>query len=130
MRCLLANPEPSASGPSAEVGPRRSNSPFSGLELTKIAAGSEVSLWTDSVAKIPKGAAANFPPKNEKERQSPINRASNPLPESPVSLAHGDVVPHIIIRSSRLGPENLSPMPKKNFCNTIGPKADATALRN
>jgi hypothetical protein len=32
------------------------------------------------------------------KRQSPINRASNALPESPVSLALGDVVPHIIIQ--------------------------------
>jgi hypothetical protein len=34
-------------------------------------------------------------------RQS-TNAASNPLPESPVSLARGGVVPHIIIRSPRL----------------------------
>src|SRR6266436_3101128 len=35
-------------------------------------------------------------------QSSPINAASNPLPESPVSLTYGGVVPHIIIRSSRL----------------------------
>jgi hypothetical protein len=32
----------------------------------------------------------------------PINAALNPLPESPVSLADGGVVPHMIIRSSPL----------------------------
>jgi hypothetical protein len=34
--------------------------------------------------------------KERNKRQSPINRASNALPESPVSLALGDVVPHIM----------------------------------
>jgi hypothetical protein len=34
--------------------------------------------------------------KKQKMRKSPINVASNPLPESPVSLAHGSVVPHVI----------------------------------
>jgi hypothetical protein len=33
---------------------------------------------------------------------SPLFRASNPLPESPVSLAHDDVVLHIVIQPSRL----------------------------
>jgi hypothetical protein len=46
-------------------------------------------------------AGLNFREKQNK-RQSPINAASNPLPESPVRLARGGVVPHIILRSSRL----------------------------
>jgi hypothetical protein len=37
-----------------------------------------------------------------KERQSPIDRASNPLPGSPVSLARDDVVTHIVVQPSRL----------------------------
>ena len=56
----------------------------------------------DSVAKVPKGAAAKFFAKERNKRQSPINAASNPLLESPVSLAHGGVAPHIIFRSPRL----------------------------
>jgi hypothetical protein len=35
-------------------------------------------------------------------RQSPIDRASNALQESPVSLALGDMVTHIIIQSLHL----------------------------
>jgi hypothetical protein len=37
-------------------------------------------------------------------------------------LAHGGVVPHIIIRSRAHGSENLRPVPQKDFCNTIGTK--------
>src|ERR1700704_5609606 len=43
-----------------------------------------------------------FSAERRNKQPAPINAASNPLAESPVSLAHGGVVPHIIIRSSRL----------------------------
>jgi hypothetical protein len=46
--------------------------------------------------------SVRFPAKVRKERLSPINSASNPLPESPASLVHVDVVPQIAIQSSRL----------------------------
>src|SRR5258705_5230616 len=39
--------------------------------------------------------------KERNKRQSPLDRAANPLPESPVSLACGDVVPHIVVQSPR-----------------------------
>jgi hypothetical protein len=57
----------------------------------------------------------------EKTKQATIadQCASNPLPESPVSLTHGGVVPHIIIRSSRLRLGEFESHAAKDFCNTI-----------
>jgi hypothetical protein len=52
--------------------------------------------------KSPKRRSGQFSAKERNKRQSPINRASNALPESHVSLALGDVVPHIIIQSLRV----------------------------
>src|SRR3979411_2205149 len=49
-----------------------------------------------------KRRSGQFLAKERNERQSPINTASNPLRESPVSLARGDLFPHIIIQSPRL----------------------------
>src|ERR1700704_5627141 len=46
--------------------------------------------------------SGQFLAKERNERQSPINTASNPLRESPVRLARGDLSPHIIIQSPRL----------------------------
>ena len=63
----------------------------------------------DKVRKVPivlqkskKALCDQFSAKGRNKRQSPINATSNPSPKSPVSLSYGDVVPHIIIRSSRL----------------------------
>jgi hypothetical protein len=53
------------------------------------------------------------------KRQSPFDRAANPLPESPVSLACGDVVPTSLFNRRAHASENLRPMPQKDFCNTI-----------
>src|SRR6266404_4609409 len=39
--------------------------------------------------------------KERNKRESPLDRAANPLPESPASLACGDVVPHIVVQSPR-----------------------------
>jgi hypothetical protein len=61
------------------------------------------------VAKVPKGTAANFPPKNETKRQSPINAGSDPLSESPVSLAHDGAIPTLLFDRRTYGSENLSP---------------------
>jgi hypothetical protein len=52
----------------------------------------------------------------------PVNAASNPLPESPVSLARGGVAPTLFDRRA-YGPENLGTTQQKDFCNTIGQKA-------
>src|SRR4030081_3498024 len=49
-----------------------------------------------------KRRSGQFLAKERTERESPINTASNPLRESPVSLARGDLSPHIIIQSPRL----------------------------
>src|ERR1700716_687936 len=49
-----------------------------------------------------KRRSGQFLAKERNERESPINTASNPLRESPVSLARGDLSPHIIIQSPRL----------------------------
>jgi hypothetical protein len=56
----------------------------------------------DIVAKVPKGAAKNFPPKKDTGDNRRSKRLSNALPESPVSLGLGDMIPHIIIRSLHL----------------------------
>src|SRR3982075_2695441 len=49
-----------------------------------------------------KRRSGQFLAKERNERESPINTASNPLRESPVSLARGDLAPHIIIQSPRI----------------------------
>jgi hypothetical protein len=53
------------------------------------------------------------------KQKFPINASSNPLPESPVSLSHGRVVPHVIIRSSHLWLGEFESHAAKDFCNTI-----------
>src|SRR5271155_2608248 len=52
--------------------------------------------------KSPKRRRGKFSAKERNKRPSPINRASNTLPESPVSLSLCDVVPHILIQSLHL----------------------------
>jgi hypothetical protein len=49
--------------------------------------------------KSPKKGSGYFPAKERSKRESPINRASGALPESPVRFALGDVVPRILIQS-------------------------------
>src|ERR1700716_229088 len=49
-----------------------------------------------------KRRSGQFLAKERNERESPINTASNPLRKSPMSLARGDLSPHIIIQSPRL----------------------------
>jgi hypothetical protein len=51
-----------------------------------------------------------IPGKEDKERQLPIDRASNPLPGSPVCLAHDDVVTSLFNRRA-CGSDNLRPEP-------------------
>jgi hypothetical protein len=54
--------------------------------------------------------------KEDKERQLPIDRASNPLPGSPVCLAHDDVVTSLFNRRA-CGSDNLRPTAQKDFCH-------------
>ena len=60
----------------------------------------QLPILADIVAKVPKGAAVDFSPKNE----TSDNRRSMALQTryQSVSLALGDVVPHIIIQSLHL----------------------------
>ena len=66
-----------------------------------------------------KRRSGQFLAKERNERQSPINTASNPLRESPVSLARGDLSPTSLFNRRVYGAENLSPTSKKDFCNDI-----------
>jgi hypothetical protein len=73
-----------------------------------------------------------FSAKRRNKRQSPINAGSNPLPESPVSLARGGVAPYMIIRSSRLRLGEFEPHAAKrllqhyrHFSDLIGLADDA-----
>src|SRR3979490_651235 len=76
-----------------------------------------------------KRRSGQFLAKERNQRQSPINTASNPLRESPVSLARGDMSPHIIIQSPRLrGGEFESHLQKRLF-QQYQQKADMTASR-
>src|SRR6476659_11088533 len=63
-------------------------------------------VWLDPgitpCCKRPKTPRGKFSAKERNKRQSPVNAASGPLSESPVSLEPDSVVPHVIIRSSRL----------------------------
>jgi hypothetical protein len=69
----------------------------------------------------------------EKTKQATITDAgSNPLPESPVSLARGGVAPYMIIRSSRLRLGEFEPHAAKrllqhyrHFSDLIGLADDA-----
>src|SRR6201998_2501254 len=52
--------------------------------------------------KSPKRRSRQFLAEKRNKRQSPVDRASNPIPESPTSLARCGVVPHVVIQSSHL----------------------------
>jgi len=78
----------------------------------------------DSVAKVPKGHAANFPPKNEisdnRRSMQPQTRCRNRLCVwRPTALS-----PTLLFDRRAYGSKNLSRMPQKDFCNTIALKAD------
>src|SRR5216683_420805 len=68
----------------------------------------------------------------EKTKQATIadQCASNPLPESPVSLTHGGVVPHIIIRSSRLRLGEFESHAAKRLLQHYLPKANLAEYRD
>jgi hypothetical protein len=66
--------------------------------------------------------------KGRNNRQSRINAASNPLPESPVSLSHGGVVPHIIIQSLRLRLGEFESHAAKRLLQQNLPEADNRAM--
>src|SRR5216684_917943 len=61
-------------------------------------------LLADTVAKLPKSRATNFPQIDQTSRKSPTDVSSRPLPKSPVSSSQDNVVPQIIIRSPYVRP--------------------------
>ena len=73
-----------------------------------------------------KRRSGQFLAKERNERESPINTASNPLRESPVSLARGDLSPHIIIQSPRLRGGEFESHLQKRLLQQYLPKAEAT----
>src|SRR3982074_1018154 len=73
-----------------------------------------------------KRRSGQFLAKERTERESPINTASNPLRESPVSLARGDLSPHIIIQSPRLRGGEFESHLQKRLLQQYLPKAEAT----
>ena len=84
----------------------------------------DVRYWRDCVAKLQKGAAANFPPKNEnsdnRRLMGPQTRYQNRLRVWRMTTWS----PASIFKRRACGPENLSPVPAKEFCNTIGGEAE------
>jgi hypothetical protein len=91
--------------------------------------GSNGSCW-QIVLQSPKKSCGGISAEGRNKRQSPSNATSNPLAESPVSLAHGGVVAHTIIRSSRLRIGEFEFMPQKDFCNTIGHKGHNVVIQS
>ena len=80
--------------------------------------------------KSPKTRTGQFSAKARNKRQSPINTASNALPESPVSLALGDVVPHIIIQSLHLRGGEFESHLAKRLLQQYLPNPDITDAAN
>ena len=78
--------------------------------------------------KSPKRRSGQFPAKERNKRQSPINRASNTLPESPVSLALGDVVPRVIIQSLHVRAGEFESHLPKRLLQQYLPEGDMAAL--
>src|SRR4030081_3367592 len=80
--------------------------------------------------KSPKRRSGQFLAKERNERESPINTASNPLRESPVSLARGDLSPHIIIQSPRLRGGEFESHLQKRLLQQYRPTTDSCAAAN
>jgi hypothetical protein len=80
---------------------RFERSHFSGSQGAKPESRPRVNFAFDTVAKLRKCRATNFP---RKDKQATIadQCSLNPVTEIACELAHGGVVPHIIVRSSRL----------------------------
>src|SRR6266404_3544296 len=88
-------------------------------------------VWLDPgitpCCKSLKRRSGQFLAKERNERQSPINTASNPLRESPVSLARGDLSPHIIIQSPRLRGGEFESHLQKRLLQQYPPTPDLAA---
>jgi hypothetical protein len=91
--------------------------------------GSPVALQVTAIAKVPKGAGAIFRQKRKK-RKSPINVASNLLPESPVSLAHGGEVHHVIFNRRAYSSRIRVPSRKKTFATLSDQKRFSSRYGN
>src|SRR5258705_1126700 len=64
------------------------------------------------------------------KRKSPLDRAANPLPESPVSLACGDGVPHIVIQSPRPRLGEFETLAAKRLLQHYLPLAEVALIRS
>src|SRR6266851_4370020 len=89
------------------------------LELGHCSTQSACLKGADSVAKVPKGHEANFPPKNEisdnRRSMQPQTRCRNRLCVwRPTAWS-----PRLLFDRRAYGSKNLSRMPQKDFCNTI-----------
>src|SRR3981189_1526271 len=88
-------------------------------------------VWLDSgitpCCKSLKRRSGQFLAKERNERESPINTASNPLRESPVSLARGDLSPHILIQAPRPRGGEFESHLQKRLLQQYLHKADVTA---
>ena len=78
--------------------------------------------------KSPKRRSGQFLAEERNKRESPINRAPNALPESSVSLALGDVVPHIIIQSLHLRARDFEAYLAKRLLQQNRHQTDAAGL--
>src|ERR1700716_4190369 len=87
-------------------------------------------LLADSIGKVPKCRATNFPQKDKNKRQSSIDVVSGPPPKSPVSSSQDDVVPHIIIRLSHLQLGKFVSRPAKRLLqHGVIPESSQTRAR-
>jgi hypothetical protein len=88
-------------------------------------------VWLDPgitpCCKTPKIACGDFSAKRATRRQSPVDRASNPILESPMSLARCDVVPHVVIQSSHLRLGEFESHAAKRLLQQYRPAADVVA---
>src|SRR5229473_3082185 len=81
-------------------------------------------LLADTVAKLPKSRATNFPQIDQTSRKSPTDVSSRPLPKSPVSSSQDNVVPQIIIRSPHVRPGKFVLVDAKRVLQQYRHKAD------
>jgi hypothetical protein len=82
------------------------------------------------MCKSPKSRSCKTPAKERNKRQSPLDRAAKPLPESPVSLACGDVVPHIVVQSPRPRLGEFETHPAKRLLQHYLPTRDSCTGAN
>src|SRR6267378_3986335 len=98
-------------------------SPLSGVKR-KSDFGAVRSAYDRYCCKSPKRCSAHFSAEKGNKRQSSVDRASNPILESPMSSACCDVVPHIIIQLSHVRLGEFESHAAKRLLQQYRPKAD------